>query len=70
METELAKQRLIDFLFIMEVERWGGSRCGGTWGMGSWFLKGGRMTVSGASSNANTVHPALSWLWTCASFFL
>lgn len=40
METDLAKQRLIDFLFIMEVERWSGSRYGGTWGMGPCFSKG------------------------------
>lgn len=45
METEVAKQRLIDFLLIVEAERWEASRSVGSSGDGHWFLKGGGMTA-------------------------
>ena len=45
METELAKQRLIDFLFLMEVEM-GWKQVWGIQGMGCWLLKGGSSNVN------------------------
>lgn len=46
-----SKQRLIDLLFLMEVEM-GWKQAWGMWG-GRWLLQGGRIRVSGASSNVN-----------------